>query len=1161
MTVLLTAVAGGGSIVSAVPAVASAPVAGHLLEPGVVGDSPETVALTAADRLGRPVEVAHSKTESSRVLATPQGSLLLESYPVPRWIDRHGSGWRQVDTTLESTESGVVAPIATFADSQFSPGGAEPLVQLPLEGGLVKISWPAPLPTPTLEGDTAVYASVLPDVDLRVRALVDGFTWVVVVKSAQAAKNPALESLRLQMETPGLTRRARVGGGFDVVDAAGKSLLSAGNALMWDSPGTPEPGAGLAGKSTVATTSSDGDSDVLFTAPDLAKPVELPTEVVGADLVIRPNLSLLRGADTVYPVVIDPWTSINKSMWGYAGSQNATRDDGVARVGLDPTGVAGVFRSFFRFNLSGVGGKNIRSAKFLTEMTHSWSCTSTPVNLWRTADLTTSGKQSWDGPNLEKWLEERSGHAHKPPAAPSCGDDPQPDMPMEFSSQNLKTDIDAHKGQANYTLALAARQSDGSSESTKEWWKKFDPALTKLTVEYNTDPNTPTAGQLTTHATYEGPGEACVIGANRPMIRGDYPWLKAILTDLDGSNGGKLSGVFNLQKWTGSAWAPVSGWPRTVAGVSPNAKAEIKFGPIADGEQYRWQVQTKDTLGGASLQSPWCELYADYSPPAFRPKVTAADGLYLESVPVGTNDSPRGAKGLSGQFTFSANGAPDVYDYVYWLGQSGPQRVAKAPSLGGSVTVWVTPTERLDNTLFVRSRDQAGNQSAIYEYVFLAGDPTAPTAVWGMDEGSGTAQATTPAGGPVINLYNNPQWSDGWVTGTHKTKGRQRAVSFGYGKGWGATTTKPPIDSSHSFSVSAWARVWSTNTFGSVVAASGSNNGAWQLQRDKGGSWYFHTFSADSPTHTRTSVAASPPAAVNVWQHITGVYDAGLGEIRIYVNGVEAGKQPLSSLWSSTGVMQIGRVHYNGVQSNYFEGEIDDVRLWDRVIDPDEDLEPILKPVLVGEWDMEDPNNPAPRQQADTSGYNRPVTLSEPATAADFCADGYNFTTGLCLDGTSGTADTAGQVLRTEGSWTVMARVKPSAFTAYHTVLSQCGTARCAFYLQRQNNAPASWAIVVPDKDASTGVVYTTVKWGGTPTLNQWVHLAATYDSAQRKLDLYINGAPAGVVENVPPAWPSTGRLRIGSSDSGDHFKGVIDDVQVWQGALDPSLINSLANS
>ncbi|MEU7617365.1 LamG domain-containing protein [Micromonospora rifamycinica] len=1117
----------------------------------------EAEAMTIAGQLGTSVEVRGSKSESSRLMATPDGTLMLESYPVPRWTDkRDGNGWRQINPKLEVSDSGVVVPVATLADTRFSSGGTAPLVQVRVDGGEVSMTWPTALPAPTLVGDTAVYASVLPDVDLRVRALVDGFTWVVVVKSAQAASNQELESLSMRMDTPGLSRRGRPGGGFDIVDGSGKPLLSAGNALMWDSSGTPDSRA-TEGGSLNRTTALDGAAGVLSSAPDLANKVELPTEIVGPDLIIRPDLALLRGDDTIYPVVIDPWTTINKSMWGYAGQQNATRDDGVARVGPDPAG-SGIYRSFFRFNLSGLSGKTIRSTKFLTEMTHSWSCTSTPVNLWRTAGLGSSGKQSWDGPNLEKWLEERSGHAHKPPAAPSCTDDPQPDKPMEFSSTNLKNDIDAHKGDSNFTLALSARQSDGSSEGTSTWWKKFDPAMTKLTVEYNTNPNTPTAAQVATHATYDGPAQACVTGTNRPLIRGDYPWLKATLSDPDGSNGGSLAGVFTLQKWNGSAWAGVSGWPRTVSGIAHGAKAEVKFGPIVDGDQFRWQVQAKDTLGGASGQSPWCELYADYSPPEFAPQVTPADGLYLESVPVGTNDSPRGAKGLSGRFTFSANGDPDVYDYVYWLGQ-GPQKIVRAAALGGSATVWVTPTQRLDNRLFVRSRDQAGNASAIYEYTFLAGDPTAPTAVWGMDEPSGTTQVTTPAGGPAINLYNSPQWSDGWVNGTHKIKGRQRAVNFGLTNSWGATSVAAPVDSSRSFSVAAWVRVWSTDTFGSAVAVSGTNNGAWQLQRDKSGFWNFHTFSADSPTHTRTSVAASALAPIKVWQHVTGVYDAGLQEIRIYVNGVEAGKQPLSSLWSSTGVMQIGRVHYNGNQQNYLEGEIDDVRLWDRVVDPADDLMPIVKPVLVGDWDMDDDDHEAPRQQGDGAGYSRPVTLTEPPTTAAFCADGYNFSPAVCLDG--GTADTTGQVLRTEGSWSMVARVKPSALTSYHTIISQCGVARCAFYLQRQNNAPASWAIVLPDKDASTGVNYTTVKWNGAAALNQWVHLAATYDSMKRELTLYVDGAPVGTTQNVPPAWEATGRLRIGSGDSGDVFKGAIDDVQVWQGVLDASTINGIAGS
>ncbi|MEO3779645.1 hypothetical protein ABGB16_22955 [Micromonospora sp. B11E3] len=337
------------------------------------------------------IEVADSKSESSRVLATPEGSLLLESYATPKWTRGDDGAWRQIDTTLRMTPDRGVAPVATLADVSFSTGGAAPAVRLPIAGGEVSLRWPGELTAPTLGGDTAVYESVWPDVDLRLRALADGFTWAVVVKSAGAAANPALQELRLPLETPGLTARDRADGGFEVVNDAGIPVLSGGNAVMWDSSASE-----ATAESSARSGAVDEPQDSLRTAPELAEQTELPTDVEGSDLVIRPDLELLRGPETVYPVVIDPWTTINKAMWGYAGSENVTRDDGVARVGQEPTG-AGTFRSFFRFNLTSLSGKVIRSVKFLTEMTHSWDCDNTPVNLWRSADLTTSGKQPGTG--------------------------------------------------------------------------------------------------------------------------------------------------------------------------------------------------------------------------------------------------------------------------------------------------------------------------------------------------------------------------------------------------------------------------------------------------------------------------------------------------------------------------------------------------------------------------------------------------------------------------------------------------------------------------------------------------------------------------------------------------------------------------------------------
>ncbi|GAB3150827.1 LamG domain-containing protein [Micromonospora sonneratiae] len=1107
----------------------------------------EDAALDAAKRLGTPIEVVGSKSETARTVATPQGTLKYESYAVPRWTAKNGK-WRQIDTSLRQSLDGSVAPVATLVDVEFSAGGTGPAVIASVGGGQLSMFWPTVLPAPRLVGETAIYESVLTGVDLQLRSATDGFSWVLVVRTPEAAANPALERLAFQLSTSALTARSRTGGGFEVVDPAGDVVLSAGSALMWDSSGI--------GQQTARTLDSAAEDPVEHAVPDMSRKAELPTSVQGADLVIEPDLALLRGADTTYPVMIDPFSTINKTRWGYAGSTGATRDDGIVRVGSNPDG-SGIYRSFFAFNLTGLSGKTISNVKFLTTMTHSYSCTASPVNLWRTAALTSSGKQTWDGPNLQQHLQELSGNAHKPPAAPSCPNDPQPNKPMEFAATALKNDVIAARGQTSYTLALSTRQSDGSSESTSTWWKKFDAGATKLTVEYNTPPSTPTAAQLAIHADYTAAGQPCATGTDRPVVRSKSPWLKAKLTDPDGTNGGKLSGVFTVQQWDGSAWVGITGWPQTKSGVVHGTNAEIQFSSNVTG-RFRWQVQTLDTLGGASGLSPWCEFDNDDTPPGAIPSVTPADGMYLESPPRGTNQDLRGALGFSGQFTLGAGGDPDVYDYVYQL-DGGMEMTVPAANPGGAATVWVTPTHIGANVLTVRSRDQAGNRSDPYDYVFLVGEATAPKAVWSLNEGSGWTLRTSPVGGPDVTLVNGPTWADGRSLGNHEANGRDRAVWFNGVDEYGATAVSPSIDWSRSFSVAAWARPFQSGTFAAVVGPSGAHNGPWKLQRDKNGLWWFHTFSADNLTHVRTSVSSPQPAAIKAWQHVAGVYDAGLKQIRIYVDGALVNTQPLGSLWASDAIMQIGRVRYNDTEGNYFHGDIDDIRLWDRVIDPDLDLQPLVAPVLAGQWEMEDYDEEAPRQVTDDAPYRRSLTLTD-SPSAQWCENGYNYSLALCFDGLSGMAQTDGPVLRTDDSYTVSAWVKPTAFGSFPTVVSQCGVERCAFYLQRQNTSPASWAIVLPDTDLLSTSTYYTAKWSGTPSLDDWVHLAATYNAVRAEIKLYVNGVLVATTSGIPTRWQAGGTFRIGHSDSGSSVEGAVDRVRAWVGVLSDADILALAN-
>ncbi|MCX4469396.1 LamG domain-containing protein [Micromonospora sp. NBC_01655] len=1103
--------------------------------------SAETVALAAAKRSGSPVEVADSRSELSRVLATPEGSLLLESHATPRWTRGSDGAWRQIDTTLRMTADRGVAPVATLANVAFSTGGSVPAVRLPFVGGSeVNLGWPGQLPAPRLEGDTAVYESVWPEVDLRVRALADGFTWAVVVKSAMAAANPQLQELRMPLSTPGLTARDRTGGGFEVVDGAGLPVLSGGNALMWDS----STNGGSTTRAAKAAAAQQ-QRNVVRVAPDLAEQAELPTGIEGTDLVIRPDLDLLRGPETVYPVVIDPWTTINKAKWGYTGSENLTRDDGVARVGKEPTG-AGTFRSFFRFNLTSLYGKVIRSAKFLTEMTHSWDCANTPVNLWRSADLSTSGKQTWDGPNLALWLEQRSGHAHKPPAAPSCPNDPQPDLPMEFASSNLKDDVAAASGQDNYTLALSTRQSDGTSESTSNWWKKFDPAMTKLTVEYNTNPNTPTAAQMSTHAGYTAPARACVTGTSRPVINAASPWLKATVTDPDGSNGKSLSGVFTVQKWNAatSTWAAATGWPKTDSGVAPGGKAEVQFTvSTADGDRYRWQVQTKDTLGGASGPSPWCEFDIDTSSPETVPAVTTADGLYPASPPLGTNVDAQGGIGYSGRFTFSPNGSTGVYDYVYRL-NGGAESTVRAPVLGGSATVWITPEFVGNNVLTVMSRDQAGNPSGALDYNFLVNIASYPKAQWMMDEGTGTSLVSAPVGGGVAATLNNgPTWTDSRISGTHKTGGKDWAVKFDGVNDYASANVG--LDTSRSYSIAAWVRPDADGLM-EIAGSPASATDSFMLRKWGDNRWTFGVMEENLGATAFTNIFG-PVAVTGVWTHVAGVYDAAGGQLLLYVNGTKVSSGTVPRTFNAGGTITIGRERWNGTDVAHWNGAISEVSVWDRVIDPDLDLVPVVAPVKVGAWDMEDIDTEAPRQEGDASGYQRPLTLAD-APAADWAYEGgYNGSTGLLVNGSPGSADTAGSVLRTDQSFTVAAWVKVT--TADHqTVLSQDGTTRSGFYLM-YDEPTDKWCITVPSVDTGTAT-WQYVMSVNPAQLDTWTHLAARYDASARELKLYVNGVLQGTRADTV-TWNSASVFHVGRAKSSFFVTGgTVDRVRAWQGLL-----------
>jgi hypothetical protein len=164
---------------------------------------------TASERAaatGEPVEVVEDRTEYTTTYANPDGTTYsLEQSAVPVRVKQASGAWAAPDTALRRLADGTVAPSATMAHLSFSGGGSTaPLVTIGDGENSISLTWPGTLPVPTLDGDSAVYADVLPGVDLRMTATVEGYRELLVVKTPTAAANPDLARIEFGLESDGV---------------------------------------------------------------------------------------------------------------------------------------------------------------------------------------------------------------------------------------------------------------------------------------------------------------------------------------------------------------------------------------------------------------------------------------------------------------------------------------------------------------------------------------------------------------------------------------------------------------------------------------------------------------------------------------------------------------------------------------------------------------------------------------------------------------------------------------------------------------------------------------------------------------------------------------------------------------------------------------------
>ncbi|WP_206749854.1 ricin-type beta-trefoil lectin domain protein [Streptomyces sp. ICBB 8177] len=717
--------------------------------------NPTQAALIQAAESGKSVPIDALTTETSTTVANPDGTLTSTASYQPVRVMENGA-WTAVDATLRENSDGTYSPAATPSGVTLSGGGQGPLATLTDPAGhSLALTMPFALPTPTVSGNTALYPSVLPGVDLQATVSDQGaFSDTLIVHDAQAAADPELKTLAVATSTSGLTLSTDSEGVLTADDADGTASFTAPPAEMWDSSTTTaapsasraksaarasvakaadDPSEPSGGDATPATSSVSGPGDGAHVA-------DVSVTTGSGRLTLTPDAAMLSGSGTTWPVYIDPYVSPTTSKTGhYTTAQEGCPDSPQYDKPQDygegagyqqyASNCFGLEESYYEMNIS-----NLTSAMHISKATLNLSeaygadngCgNSWPLTLKTTGTINSS--TDWDHrPDVVSSYPSMTVDVKSASLYSSCGT-----QPVSFTVTSVMSDLAGQAG--TWTFGL---YGDESKTSGNKGFMRFAINPTITTV-YDIAPDQPSDTGTTPDA--QNPS-GC--GTTTPG------WIG--MTAQDGSSSGvtlnaklvspmqgeNVKGDFSL--WDDQA-ADSSGNPTSVSApssayvTSGSTVREEVGATLKDGHEYGWQAKAYDgTL--YSSWSPVCHFITDLSAPT-QPAITPSSVFPA----AGSGQTPTGYAGQQGTVTVSSSDpvptgctrgtcqASGVDRFEYSLDQPIPvDGATSVPATVGSdgtatATIPFTPTMWGTHTLYVSAVDKAGNSTPLpASYTFYA---------------------------------------------------------------------------------------------------------------------------------------------------------------------------------------------------------------------------------------------------------------------------------------------------------------------------------------------------------------------------------------------------------------------------------------------------------
>jgi hypothetical protein len=352
------------------------------------------------------------------------------------------------------------------------------------------------------------------------------------------------------------------------------------------------------------------------------------------------------------------------------------------------------------------------------------------------------------------------------------------------------------------------------------------------------------------------------------------------------------------------------------------------------------------------------------------------------------------------------------------------------------------------------------------------------------------------------------------------------------------------------FTISAWAyRTDSLSNDRNVLSGEDSGQRVIGIGGDSSGEIQFSSYDGDGHK-------ISTSMEKYRWYNLLGTVTAN-GTMEFFVNGQSVGTNSTSELANNTPEWYIGAADLAD-SPGYWPGRISDARIYDRVLSSQEIQ-------TLYEWGNGDYTDEVYHDGTDPGALSRwrfndgsdTENAQDYWNSLDGTINGANYNEdsirgkAISLDGSSSVSIPDGSLVGGSNPRTVSAWVKPDTLTNDYTVLGwgEKSTSK-SWYIRLNTTNDGELFVLCWDNNFKTGKKVIENK--------AWNHIAVTYNGTgeENSIKAYINGVRKDLIIHagdwtVLDTSVKNGAIGYRSIDDKNYFEGGIDDVRVYDRALD----------